>query len=204
MKQIHAVMAIVVAVSILGGSIFTMAATSSFGSDNQLTTTGFAPITGHVTLTVYDQFGNIKHYQETDNDIVNLGENCIAEYMFGVTTSPACALTASFLTVHVGTGAATADGARGTTVAMVAGGTKQVDGSGANLTQSSTGTDEALSASSAILEVEATFPTPSSQAIYTEAALSNGTDFMAYQALSAATIETTDSLTVKWTINIGP
>jgi len=44
---------------------------------------------GHITLTATDQDGNILSYIQTDNVIVNVGENCVAESMFNVTTNSA-------------------------------------------------------------------------------------------------------------------
>ena len=41
---------------------------------------------GHITLTATDQDGNILSYIQTDNLIVNVGENCVAESVFNVTT----------------------------------------------------------------------------------------------------------------------
>ncbi len=41
---------------------------------------------GHITLTATDQDGNILSYIQTDNLIVNTGENCTAESLFNVTT----------------------------------------------------------------------------------------------------------------------
>jgi len=44
---------------------------------------------GHITLTATDQDGNILSYIQTDNLIVNVGENCTAESLFNVTTTGA-------------------------------------------------------------------------------------------------------------------
>jgi len=41
---------------------------------------------GHITFTATDQDGNILSYIQTDNVIVNVGENCVAESIFDVTT----------------------------------------------------------------------------------------------------------------------
>jgi hypothetical protein len=43
-------------------------------------------IFGHITLTATDPDGKIISYIQTDNLIVNRGENCVAETMFNVTT----------------------------------------------------------------------------------------------------------------------
>ena len=44
---------------------------------------------GHITITATDQDGTILSYIQTDNVIVNVGENCVAESMFNVTTNSA-------------------------------------------------------------------------------------------------------------------
>jgi len=44
---------------------------------------------GHITLTATDQDGNILSYIQTDNIIVNVGENCVAESIFDVSTGGA-------------------------------------------------------------------------------------------------------------------
>jgi len=44
---------------------------------------------GHITFTTTDQDGNILSYIQTDNLIVNIGENCTAESLFNVTTTGA-------------------------------------------------------------------------------------------------------------------
>ncbi len=43
-------------------------------------------IFGHITLTATDPDGKITSYIQTDNLIVNVGENCVAESLFNVTT----------------------------------------------------------------------------------------------------------------------
>jgi len=42
---------------------------------------------GHITLTATDPDGKIISYIQTDNIIVNVGENCVAESLFNVTTT---------------------------------------------------------------------------------------------------------------------
>ncbi len=41
-------------------------------------------ILGHVTVIAYDANGNMKSYLQSDNVIVNVGENCITEVLFNV------------------------------------------------------------------------------------------------------------------------
>lgn len=42
---------------------------------------------GHIEFVAHDADGNIKQYLQTDNVIVNIGENCLAEALFNVTTT---------------------------------------------------------------------------------------------------------------------
>jgi len=44
---------------------------------------------GHITLTQTDADGNLKSYIQTDNVIVNVGENCVAETLFDVAANTA-------------------------------------------------------------------------------------------------------------------
>jgi len=66
---------------------------------------------GHITFTATDQDGNILSYIQTDNIIVNVGENCVAESTFNVTTSGTdlCDGTGT-QTVPLGTDNGVADG----------------------------------------------------------------------------------------------
>jgi len=66
---------------------------------------------GHITFTATDQDGNILSYIQTDNVIVNVGENCVAESIFNVTTTGTdeCAGTGIHSTV-TGTMEGVADG----------------------------------------------------------------------------------------------
>lgn len=39
-------------------------------------------ISGHVTTTVFDEYGNIKHYAQSDNAVMNNGEDCAMQMLF--------------------------------------------------------------------------------------------------------------------------
>lgn len=71
------------------GGITTVFAVSSPAVDNYSGSMadGTMNFLGHITLTTTDENGNIKSYYQTDNIIVNRGENCVAEVLFNVTTS---------------------------------------------------------------------------------------------------------------------
>ncbi len=65
----------------------------------------------HITFNATDQDGNILSYIQTDNIIVNVGENCVAESIFNVTTTgtDSCDGTGTHSTI-TGTQQGVADG----------------------------------------------------------------------------------------------
>ena len=40
---------------------------------------GQTSVLGHVTLTAYDEDGNVIAYRQTDNIVINAGDDCISE-----------------------------------------------------------------------------------------------------------------------------
>ena len=65
-------------------------------------------ISGHVTTTVYDDDGNIKHYFQSDNAVLDNGEDCAIEALFDSDGTGNCnvALGATgFNFIAIGTGA---------------------------------------------------------------------------------------------------
>ncbi len=61
---------------------------------------------GHVEYMVQDYSGNIVSYAQTDNVVVNTGEDCVAEDIFGVVTT--CANTGDFVHIGIGNGSSAA------------------------------------------------------------------------------------------------
>jgi len=68
-----------------------MATTSAFSTPLVIASSAIVDnqfgMLGHITLTQTDADGNLKSYIQTDNVIVNVGENCVAETLFNVTTT---------------------------------------------------------------------------------------------------------------------
>jgi len=66
-----------------------MATTSAFSTPHVIASSTIVDnqfgMLGHITLTQTDADGNMKSYIQTDNVIVNVGENCVAETLFNVT-----------------------------------------------------------------------------------------------------------------------
>ena len=86
MEKRLTLMTVIASVALLGGAL-TISGISEFNTTeySPFSTTQSVPIMGHVTLTVYGPDGNVKQYIQNDNLVVNRGENCIGELIFGGT-----------------------------------------------------------------------------------------------------------------------
>ena len=80
-KLLVAMIATIVAVGAISASI-------TLGSDDNFIITsvnplkGTAQVLGHIVLTVTNENGQITAYQQTDNAITNIGDDCIADAIF--------------------------------------------------------------------------------------------------------------------------
>ncbi|MEM2785098.1 MAG: hypothetical protein QW652_00365, partial [Candidatus Nitrosotenuis sp.] len=72
--------ALVVVAGLFSSTIFGI---TGIKNDAQTSAAATGLITGHVVTTLADSEGNIKAYRQTDNIIVNNGENCAAKMLFG-------------------------------------------------------------------------------------------------------------------------
>ena len=77
MKKIYVF--VILAISVTGG-VMAIASINAVTQAN--TVNAIIPLTGHVSIIQHDGNGNIKKYVETDNTIVNNGENCISKMLF--------------------------------------------------------------------------------------------------------------------------
>ena len=172
---------------------------------------------GHITLTATDQDGNILSYIQTDNLIVNVGENCVAESIFNVTT--ANAFLCDGVGAHIG-GNGVADGgftfiAIGTNNTAVAAtdqalgnSTSEVSRIKANSTSivDSTGT-QAGGNSKAVVTLTGIFtatgtPTITESGIF-DKAMAADENMLARQTFTGIPLTVGDKLTVEWEITIG-
>ncbi len=172
---------------------------------------------GHITLTATDQDGNILSYIQTDNIIVNVGENCVAESIFNVTTTGTdlCDGTGTqtgannngvadggFTLIAIGinnTAAAATDQALGNS-------TSEVSRQSANSTSvvSSTGTG---AGSKAVVTLTGIFtatgtPTIVESGIFDKAQAADE-NMLARQVFTGIPLTAGDKLTVEWEITIG-
>lgn len=183
---------VIVIGAIIIGSIVTvnmaLVQDNEFSANSIKSTAGFI---GHVTLTAVDEDGNIIAYRQTDNTIINTGDDCILEEIFGAVT--ACTAGSVFTNIHIGTNTAsfteTSTGL-GTFFASSAG------------TVGNTITASALSGASTTIST--TFFDVS--ATIEEAALQNNilsaSDVLALQQFTGIVLGPNDDLTIDWTVTI--
>jgi hypothetical protein len=196
--------------STIFGSVGTKSETNTIASTSGL-------ITGHVTAVVKDSAGNIKEYRQTDNLVVNQGENCAAKMLFSggaATGTTVCtgANTVGFHFIEIGNGTTTvqssdvrlASGHNTTGIATATG--LHIKAGTLNWFGNATGSGSGTTTDT---RIAATFTNnaAASQTV-AEAALFNGTThntngMFARQTFPAITLNNGDQLTVEWRINIG-
>ena len=172
-----------------------------------------AYIYGHLTLTVQDQFGNIKSYSQGDNVVVNNGENCASKLLFARTAGDAsgnsvCKSTSDagfrYIGLDEGAGPYGEDDKDLDDPADSAGLTTPLFG--AATWTNSTGTG---GTSNAVVVIAATFTNSGASETIQGAGLLNASStatrsmFAHKLAAAPATVDTTDTLTATWTITIG-
>ena len=159
-------------------------------------------MTGHLTLTAYNENGDIIAYRQTDNTVMDVGDNCIVEIIFTTTTGKGCDTVTDFDKILIGTGAS---GGSAETDA-------QEDGSvplpttQADVTITATGVlTNASAGGGAVIVLTAAFTDVAAD--IDEAALRNGATPtsgtpLAYQEFTLISLGGSDDLTVEWTITI--
>lgn len=164
-------------------------------------------IFGHITLTATDPDGKIISYIQTDNLIVNRGENCVAETMFNVTTmgDNACigkgVTTDRFTFIAIGNGTVSID-VNDTKLAQEVNRTQDIDPE----VDSSSGTGDPGS-SSALVTLTAQFTAGEAVTIEEsgifDAAGKDAGNMLARKTFNAISLAKDDKLTVEWEITIG-
>jgi len=170
---------------------------------------------GHITLTATDQDGNILSYIQTDNVIVNTGENCTAESLFNVTTSDSADSECLGMGSHTG-GNGVADG--GFVYIAIGNGSTAVVATDTSLDPTETEIDRqkdnntavvsssGVNPSSAVVTLDTIFEATQDSSI-TESGIFDsaapGGNMLARQVFTAIDLTTGDKLTVEWEITIG-
>jgi len=164
-------------------------------------------IFGHITLTATNPDGKIISYIQTDNLIVNRGENCVAETMFNVTTmgDNACigkgVTTDRFTFIAIGNGTVSID-VNDTKLAQEVNRTQDIDPE----VDSSSGTGDPGD-SSALVTLTAQFTAGEAVTIEEsgifDAAGKDAGNMLARKTFNAISLAQDDKLTVEWEITIG-
>jgi len=164
-------------------------------------------IFGHITLTATDPDGKIISYIQTDNLIVNRGENCVAESLFNVTTdgNNACigegVTSDGFTYIAIGNGTVSVD-VNNTKLAQEVDRTQDIDPE----VDSSSGTGDPGS-SSALVTLEGIFTASEALDIdesgIFDAAGTDAGNMLARKTFNAISLAKDDKLTVEWEITIG-
>ena len=166
---------------------------------------------GHAIIEAHDPEGNLIAYRETDNEVVNGGENCVLKMLFGAggptaagTTVCANTTTSPWTVIAIGTNSSTANDANSSL--------KQesiTDG----LQRARAGTSSEVTwtngtgATAAKVVLSKTFTSTGSHTI-TESGLfnsttANGSSMLARQTFSGVALSNGDSITVTWTFTVG-
>jgi hypothetical protein len=173
---------------------------------------------GHITLTATDQDGKITSYIQTDNIIVNRGENCVAESMFNVTTTGTFACDqstgthtgsngvsdAGFTYVAIGTGGSSPVGSNNQTLSAE---TMRIKDNSTSVSESDFDPIAMTGMDSAEVIITTIFTATGTTTIDESGVFdSQGTDagnMLARKTFSDIILNAGDKLTVEWEIKIG-
>ena len=153
-----------------------------------------AGLVGHLTLTAYDDNGNVIAYRQTDNVVLDTGDDCISELIFPVTTGLQCGGTTQFDRVYIGTG--DSSGATEGSIALVTP-NAQTGFASAAMTPASGGNGADTLITANFFNVGATIQEASIQE-----SSSTASDALAIQSFSAIPLGASDDLTIQWTVTI--
>lgn len=165
-------------------------------------------MSGHVTVAVTDEFGNIKSYQQTDNLVTLEGRDCAIDNLFAPTAGNICPLVAPgeiFTNVALGSNAAVV--ALADTRATI---TQVAIAAADSVLQNTVGPSEVITIVKAFTAVGGgpTVGTLEGGDTVAETALYGGgtggiTDNMlARKDLSSVTVTTGDTVTITWIVTV--
>ena len=162
---------------------------------------------GHAIIEAHDSEGNLIAYRETDNEVVDVGENCVLKMLFGSSGPGAAgtsvctgANTQPWTYIGIGTNATPA---YETDVGLRI----EEDGTLARgIATTQTWTNGSGDGTAAKIVLSKTFTSDSTTTIV-ESALFNGTTnsagILARQVFSGVALSSGDSITVTWTFTVG-
>jgi len=182
--------------AILVGSIATV--NWAFVQDNELsanTLKSSAGMLGHITLTATDKDGNIKAYRQTDNVIINKGDDCLVADTFNVAVGTCGNTATAYDKVHIGT-TQTVFGE--TSTAGLSGWKSSTGGSVGSVTSATGLGGASVKVTANFLDVSASI---AEAGLYNSANTNTG-DALALQSFTAIPLGATDDLTIEWTVTI--
>ena len=183
--------------------------------DEESISATYAPATGmlmgHAIIEAHDSEGNLIAYRETDNEVVDRGEQCVLKMLFGAagpaaagTTVCTGATTAPWTTIAIGT---TNTGAADTDLGLL-NETSSTGGLTRGIATTQTWQNGTSTTTATQVTLSKTFTNSGSSHTITESGLFNSTTvaasgMLARQVFSGVTLANGDSITVTWTFSVG-
>jgi hypothetical protein len=212
-STIFLVTALAVTTGVLG---LTLTGTFDETQNSQLNAAS-AFMSGHLVVEAFDEGGNIIAYRQTDNEVVDDGEQCILKMLFGstegagtgrggYTSTGACTgdLTGAWTNIAIGTGTTAAADTQVSLVNETSTSHGLERGAATTMTWTNgTGAD----ATKIVLSKTFTSLSPSAHTI-AESGLFNSTvvdasGMLARQAFTGVALSNGDSITITWTFTVG-
>jgi len=188
-----------VLIAATAGMVFAGLSTSTlFVAAPSSTLGGKGLITGHVESLVRDDQGTVKVYRQSDNLIVNKGEDCAVRTLFDTNNGGGGSCTGTigeFSYIGIGTGATAASATQTALVTPV----KRVQDTTCTFTASNAAVTNAKCLLSSTFTTGSTI-TVNESGIFDAATSGN---MFARQLTGAIPLTSADTLTVNWTISLG-
>ena len=227
MKSTSTTIALVAALAVTAGGLG-LSLTGVFDDDSVIaqsnTATGL--MMGHLTVEAHDEGGDLIAYRQTDNEVVDDGEQCILKMLFattdstagrgGYTSTSSCtgALTGAWDVIAIGTNNDSGEYAAGRTAAqqdvLVLLGNETSTSNGLERGTATTKTwTNGTGATSTKLVLSKTFTSDSPRAhAIGESGLFNSTTkdangMLARQTFTDVSLSNGDSITITWTFTVG-
>lgn len=217
MKTNSTMIALVAALAVTAGGLG-LSLTGVFDDDGVIAASNTATglMMGHLTIEAHDEGGDLIAYRQTDNEVVDDGEQCILKMLFattdstagrgGYTGTSACtgALTGAWDVISIGTGTtAAAD-----TQVLLVNETSTSNGLERGTATTKTWTN-GTGATTTKLVLSKTFTSDSPRAhTIAESGLFNSTSvdangMLARQVFTGVALSDGDSITITWTFTVG-
>ena len=225
MKSISTITALVAALAVTSGGLG-LSLTGVF-EDNNVTTTSNTVnglMMGHLVVEAHNEAGELVAYRQSDNEVVDDGEQCILKMLFATTgtsqagrgeytSTTACtgALTNAWDVIAIGTGSTGADDTQVLLVNETGSGTNNAAGMpGLERGTATTKTwTNGTGATTTKIVLSKTFTNESTNsATIAESGLFNSTSndtngMLARQTFTGVALSNGDSITITWTFTVG-